>query len=303
MDKTQYSDSERSIGSSSQVWNTHLLTVDRSKELPKLRQNPAFWRRKRRNIIIIILVITALVAGIVAGVTIAVSKKHHTSQSLPSSAPSSANSSSSPISSVLPSISPSSSSSAPGPIPSRQPVPATLAAAFQSSFWIWQGAQALTGVQSGDWAFRKTLPTSTAPAREAVALLTADNSFQLYHNDQLVAESSPLGWEMATAVHVNLDPSSNVFAIQAHNFNADADPNGNSSAGLLASIQISYADGATAIISSDNTWRVTQPIPDGFQSPSFNDTQWQFATTLVKYGFGPWGTQVTIPLGYNITAR
>ncbi|KAF8891019.1 hypothetical protein BD779DRAFT_1469100 [Infundibulicybe gibba] len=153
----------------------------------------------------------------------------------------------------------------------------------------------------------KDPPASTTPATQAVALLTVDNGFQLYHNGQLIAANidtdTPPGWQMATAVHIDLDPNSNVFAIQAHNSPADTDPNGNSSAGLLASIQVSYADGTTAIISSDTTWRAAQPIPSGFQLPSFNDTQWQLATALAKYGFGPWATQVTIPPSYNFTTR
>ncbi|KAF8891020.1 hypothetical protein BD779DRAFT_1387952, partial [Infundibulicybe gibba] len=168
-------------------------------------------------------------------------------------------------------------------------------AVFQSSSWIWQDAQGPTGVPGGNWAFRKTLPISTAPAREAIALLTVDNGFQLYHNGQFIAENSTLGWQMATAVHVSLDPNSNVFAIQAHNSPSRTDSNANSAAGLLASIQILYTDGTTTTISSDATWRVTQPVPDGFQSPSFNDAQWQSAIVAAAYGSGPWGYIVIPP--------
>ncbi|KAF8891022.1 hypothetical protein BD779DRAFT_1469104 [Infundibulicybe gibba] len=165
------------------------------------------------------------------------------------------------------------------PIPTPQPIPATLAAAFRSSSWIWQDPQALMGVPSGNWAFRKTLPASTVPAKEAIVLLT----------------KLDLGMENGEAVQIDLDPNSNVFAVQARNSRFGADPNGNSSAGLLASIQISYADGTTTTISSDDTWRVTQPVPDGFQSPSFDDTQWQFAVTLVNYGLGRGGTLQSPP--------
>ncbi|KAF8884500.1 hypothetical protein BD779DRAFT_778337 [Infundibulicybe gibba] len=196
-----------------------------------------------------------------------------------------------------------SSTSTLGPIPSLQPSPAALAAIFQSSFWIWQGTEALTGVPSGDWAFRKTLPISTAPAREAIALLTVDDGFQLYHNGQFIGENSTLGWQMATAVRVNLDPGPNVFAIRAHNSPSRGNPNGNSSAGLLASIQILYTDGTTTTISSDDTWYVAQPLPDGFQLPSFDDTAWPSATTLVKHGSGPWGYIALPPQVSYLPAR
>ncbi|KAF8891027.1 hypothetical protein BD779DRAFT_223403 [Infundibulicybe gibba] len=295
--KTQYSDPERStVSSSTQIWNTHLLTVDRSKELPKLRQNLAFWRRNKRNVIIIIFILIALTAGAVVGVVVAVSKKHHVDQSSPSSAPPSAHSSS-PVGSVSPPT--SSSSSAPAPISTHQPLPPTLATTFRSATWIWQGAQARINIPSGDWAFRKTLPTSAAPATRAAVMLAVDNSFILYHNGRLIAASPNTDgpeWEFATAIQVNLDPNSNVFAIQAHNSPpSDADINGVTAAGLLASIQITYADNTTATVSSDATWRVTQPVPDGFQSPSFDDSQWPSATILGTYGCTPWDDTVMTP--------
>ncbi|KAF8891031.1 hypothetical protein BD779DRAFT_223526 [Infundibulicybe gibba] len=300
--KIQYPDPERLTGpSSSRIWNTHLLTVDRSKELPK---NPAFWREKKRTVITILLVLIVLVAGIIVGVVVAVSKIHHADKPPPSSALSPANSSS-PTGSTPPST--SSSSSALGPISTRQPLPPTFATTFKSAAWIWQGAQARINIQSGDWAFRKTLPTSASPATQAAIMLVADNSFILYHNGQLIAASPDTNgpeWEFATAIQVDLDPDFNVFAIQAHN-SPPEDPNipGGTAAGLLVTIQISYADGTTASISSDSTWRVAQPVPNGFQSPSFNDTQWESATILGNYGCSPWEDTIVIPPGFNITTR
>ncbi|KAF8891029.1 hypothetical protein BD779DRAFT_1784893 [Infundibulicybe gibba] len=283
-----YSDPEKFTAS--------LALSDQGKELPRPCQNPAFWRGKKRIFITVTIVLAAFVAGIVIGVVVSTTRKHDPGQPpLPASSFS------------VESASPSTSAPAPissfQPIPSPQPVPTTLATAFKSSSWIWQGAQALIGVPSGDWAFRKTLPTSTAPAKEAIALLTVDDAFQLYHNGQLIAENSTLGWQMATAVHINLDPNFNVFAIQAHNSPLSADPNENTPAGLLASIQISYADGSTTTISSDDTWRVIQPIPDEFESTSFDDTLWQSAAAMATYGSGPWGN-IAIPTQvYNPPAR
>ncbi|KAF8891018.1 hypothetical protein BD779DRAFT_223256 [Infundibulicybe gibba] len=304
----QYTRPEKPVGStspsSSQVWDKNLLAANRAKELPAL-ESPSFWRRKKVVAIgigiLIFVLVAALVVGLVVGLT---GKKHHVDQASTTSG--TAPLASSPIPTASTALAPSSSSSsAPTPIATQQPVPATLATAFQSSSWIWLGAQALTGVPAGDWAFRKTLPTSTAPAREAVALLTADNGFLLYHNGQLIAADTNTveGWKLATAVHVDLDPSSNVFAIQARNFPSDTDPNGNSSAGLLASVQITYADGSTAIMSTDASWHAAQPVPGGFQAASFDDSKWQSAAVLAKYGDGPWAAQVAIPQSYNITAR
>ncbi|KAF8877685.1 hypothetical protein BD779DRAFT_1475088 [Infundibulicybe gibba] len=270
---------------SSRIWNTRLLAANRSKELPKLRQNPAFWRRKKHIIMIMILVLVALGAGIAIGLAVGI----HTHRS---QAPAAASSTSSAASS-----SSTSSTSPTSPVPSTPPgtpprrIPTALATTFLNSSWIWMGSQALTGVPAGDWAFRISLPTSPAPATTAIILLTVDDHFVLFHNGQLVANSTDLRlyWRLATAFPVSLDPNSNMFAIRANN----ASPG--SIAGLIASIQISHGDGSTTTISSDSTWRVTQPIPDGFESPSFDDSQWAPATVLVKYGAAPWLDQVYLP--------
>ncbi|KAF8874980.1 hypothetical protein BD779DRAFT_1678465 [Infundibulicybe gibba] len=282
----EYSDPERlmpTIPSSSRIRNIHLLTVDRSKELPELRQNPAFWRRKK-HIIIIVLVVIALVGGVTVGV--AVGTRPHRTQDVTTASSISSATSSSPTSSVSP--------TSPVPLaPSGSPplrVPTALKTEFLNSSWIWMGSQALTGIPAGDWAFRVSLPTSSAPATKAIILLTVDDYFVLYHNGQLVANSTSqnLYWRLATAFPINLDPGSNVLAIRARNAVQ-------SIAGLLSSIQISYADGSITTIPSDSAWRVTQPVPDGFESLSFDDSQWAPATVLVKFGSEPWSNQVELP--------
>ncbi|KAF8891030.1 hypothetical protein BD779DRAFT_1469113 [Infundibulicybe gibba] len=62
---------------------------------------------------------------------------------------------------------------------------------------------------------------------DAVALLTVGNGFILYHNSQLIAanvNTGKFGWQNPTAVRVNLDPNSNVFAILAYNSPSGTDP-------------------------------------------------------------------------------
>ncbi|KAF8891034.1 hypothetical protein BD779DRAFT_1671153 [Infundibulicybe gibba] len=240
-------------------------------------------RRIKKSTIIVITAILGLLAGVVVGTVVGVTLKKGRTTTSPSttSAPASSTSlQTPPVSSTSP-ASPAPSGSSP------QPIPTTLAAAFASSSWIWLGIQALTEVPPGDWAFRISLPTSTAPAAMAIILLTVDDHFTLYHNGRLVANSTELqlAWRLAMPFQVSLDPDSNVLAVRTHNIAKYA--------GLLSSIQISYADGSNTIISSDSTWRVTQPVPDGFELSSFDDSQWAPATVLTRYGSKPWYSQVS----------
>ncbi|KAF8877700.1 hypothetical protein BD779DRAFT_1556652 [Infundibulicybe gibba] len=233
---------------------------------------------------IMVLVLITLVAGIATGVAVGIHAHRPQVPTPASSTSSAANSSSTSLASPTSPV----PSAPPGSPP--QSIPATLTTAFPNSSWIWMGAQALVEAPAGDWAFRISLPTSPAPATTAIVLLTVDDHFVLYHNGQLVANSTDLRlyWKFAPAFLVSLDPGSNMFAIRATNA-------GPSIAGLIASIQISYADGSTTTIASDSTWRVTQPVPDGFESPSFDDSQWVPATVLAKYGEKPWLDAVELP--------
>ncbi|KAG6827567.1 hypothetical protein H0H92_011290 [Tricholoma furcatifolium] len=76
---------------------------------------------------------------------------------------------------------------------------------------------------------------------------------------------------------------------------ADLDTGGDSPAGLLAAIQITYSDGSTSVVTSDSTWRANQVVPYNFQQPSVNDSTWPFAETLGNYGISPWFSGVTVP--------
>jgi hypothetical protein len=69
---------------------------------------------------------------------------------------------------------------------------------------------------------------------------------------------------------------------------------GDSPAGLLAAIQITYTDGSTSNVVSDSTWKVNKVVSTGFELPSTDDSSWAAATPLGKNGVDPWGTSVSV---------
>lgn len=126
--------------------------------------------------------------------------------------------------------------------------------------------------------------------------MTVDDGFTLYLNGAVVgtAPNTTDEWKSAQVFTVALSPTVNLFAVLAFN-RADVNTGGEGPAGLLASIQISFSDGTSAIIVSDSTWKATKTIPPQFQSLATDDSQWESASILGAYGSGPWGTQVTLP--------
>ena len=70
------------------------------------------------------------------------------------------------------------------------------------------------------------------------------------------------------------------FAVEGIN---DAGP-----AGLIVDILLAYSDGTNATFVTDSTWKAFTGLPDGFQDPDFDDSEWPAATVLAWYGFAPW---------------
>lgn len=173
----------------------------------------------------------------------------------------------------------------------------SLIAKFQSSSWIWTAETSPPNAPPGDRAFRKTFVTpSGKTASKATILTTVDDRFSLYVNGNLIGSSPNTTdiWKNAQTFTTSLTGTSNLFAIRATNL-ADVNNGGNSPAGLIAAIQITYTDGSSDIIVSDTTWKATSTIPSNFQSPSTSDSSWPNAVVQASYGQGPWGSSVTFP--------
>lgn len=177
-----------------------------------------------------------------------------------------------------------------------KPSPSTLVSTFNAASWIWTKETEFPNAPPGDRAFRKTYATPSGKvATSAEVLITADDLFDLYLNGQLVGSASNAtdSWKSAEIFNVNLSSDSNLFAVRGTN--RPAVGGGDGPAGLIAAIQITFVDGTSSFISTDSTWLATNTVPDNFQSPSFNDSQWAAATIEATYGSGVWGSQVVLP--------
>ncbi|RDB18187.1 hypothetical protein Hypma_000526 [Hypsizygus marmoreus] len=180
---------------------------------------------------------------------------------------------------------------------SDQGLPDALVTGFQSASWIWTSETSPPDAPPEDRAFRKLYaPPNEKTPTSALVLISVDDRFTLYVNGKQVGTSPETAdtWKSAQQFNVALNPGSNLFAVRGVNLH-DVNSGGNSPAGLLAAIQITFSDGTTTIISSDATWRSIKSIPANFESPSIDDSQWTSATVLAMYGSGPWGTQIVLP--------
>ncbi|KAJ7105878.1 hypothetical protein C8R44DRAFT_745536 [Mycena epipterygia] len=150
----------------------------------------------------------------------------------------------------------------------------------------------------GALAFRRTFTSSAGKPAARAAIVTADDQFALWVDGAHMgsAPDEPDVWETAQMFTVPLNSSgSTLFAVLATNL-ADVNSGEPSPAGVLASINILYADGSSESFTTDMAWRVS---PASVNDVGFNDSAWGAAVGLGAFGVQPWGTGVSVqdPLG------
>jgi hypothetical protein len=82
-----------------------------------------------------------------------------------------------------------------------------------------------------------------------------------------------------------LKPGTNVLAIEAENVTSP----GANPAGLIAVLEMKFANGSHLQITSDEKWRCSKTNSTGWEGKNFDDSSWSNAMSVTHYGGGPWG--------------
>lgn len=163
---------------------------------------------------------------------------------------------------------------------------------FANSDWIWTPESGAPVAPGEDRAFRKTLEApSGKQAKRAEIFITADDSYRLWVNGRLIArtEGASNEWQGSKRYVVDLEPSKNVIAVRTTN-------GAGSPAGLLMVGRVSYDDLSAELFTTDASWKASKTITDGFEKADFNDSSWSAAAIQARYGSGPWGNGVRLPV-------
>ncbi|KAK7456488.1 hypothetical protein VKT23_010738 [Stygiomarasmius scandens] len=151
---------------------------------------------------------------------------------------------------------------------------------FNGSKWIWTDELDNNGlaVTPSNRAFRKAFaaPDGKTPSTLKIAF-AVDNVATLFVNGEQIGTND--NWHTASTYCVPLKPCSNVIAFNATNKNDTVAPRNH--AALLVTGEITYTDGSTSRVISDQSWHVFglsgASIPNGWESPSFDDSSWDLA--------------------------
>jgi hypothetical protein len=163
------------------------------------------------------------------------------------------------------------------------------ALSFDGCKWIWfpEGSPA-SNAPAAQRFFRYTLLLPDKAIKTAQLRVTADDQFTASLNNKVLGSAA--NWKFGRQFNdlsAILQPGSNVLAVMAEN---KATPKANPNpAGLLARLEILFADGESLHLKTDETWRSATNNPTDWASLEFDDTSWSNALVLGSAGDNPWG--------------
>lgn len=153
-------------------------------------------------------------------------------------------------------------------------------AAAQTPEWIWHSNNGKAPGNNERRFFRKTF---TLPAKPAKAVLAAsvDNEGTAFVNAKSVG--TIVSWEQAVTVDVTGDlvAGDNILAIRGINHGG--------AAGVVARLEVTFADGKKQSIVSDTSWLTHTEDVAGWQQLTFKADGWAKSISVAKLGAGPWG--------------
>jgi putative heme-binding domain-containing protein len=153
-------------------------------------------------------------------------------------------------------------------------------ATAQTPEWIWHANGGKAPGNNERRFFRKTF---TLPAKPAKAVLAAsvDNEGTAFVNAKSVG--TIVAWEQAVAVDVTGDlvAGENILAVRGINHGG--------AAGVVARLELTFADGKKQSIVSDTTWLTHTEDVAGWQQLTFKADGWAKPVSVAKLGAGPWG--------------
>jgi hypothetical protein len=160
---------------------------------------------------------------------------------------------------------------------------------FEACQWIWfpEGNPA-QNAPVAKRSFRRAFVVPEARTiKDARLRVSADDWFAARLNGKALGT----GDDWHTGRQFNglarlLKPGTNVLAISAENKSPNVSPN---PAGLIACLEIRYADGESFKLVSDASWRCAQAEAAGWDKAGYDDAGWTNAMHIGRHGDGPWG--------------
>ncbi|RYX82089.1 hypothetical protein EON83_20975 [bacterium] len=164
--------------------------------------------------------------------------------------------------------------------------------ALKDAIWIWENAGANNSAPAGKRYFKTTLNIDQKSAiKTAIATMTADNSFELFINGHSAGSGDNFHLQTTLDIAQWLKPGENAITVTGTNDTDSPNP-----AGLIGSLDVSYADGTKQTLKTGKEWSASTTAAG----------PWDAAKELGQVAMGPWGLDITttpIYPDYSLTAN
>ena len=149
-----------------------------------------------------------------------------------------------------------------------------------SQEWIWHDNKGAAPGNNERRFFRKTFMVD-AKVQKATLMFTVDNEGTAFINSRSAA--TVMEWQQPATADVTADiqPGANVLAIRGINHGG--------AAGVVAKLELTFADGKKSAIVTDTTWTSFSEDQSGWQKLDFKSEGWAKPLTIAKLGAAPWG--------------
>ncbi len=149
--------------------------------------------------------------------------------------------------------------------------------------WLWYpDFNDLSKAPSGKRHFRRKFEVSKSEISKAEFFIDVDNAFELFINEQRIGSERAWNKIFSYDVTRQIRKGENIIAVSGENVGVNP-------AGLIALLQIQYADGQVENIISDEQWLCSKEAPEMWKSVSFDDSAWRKSKVIGDYGIAPWG--------------
>ncbi len=162
---------------------------------------------------------------------------------------------------------------------------------IENAQWIWypEGKPTEAAPTAARY-FRRAFSILASHRIESARFeVTADNAYQLWVNGQQAGTGHNFhavrSWNIATQLHAG----ANVLAIAVDNRGEAPNP-----AGLVAGLEVRYADGGSLRLVTDDQWKVACIADEGWRDATTFDAPWKDARELGPLTMLPW--RVTAPV-------
>jgi len=152
--------------------------------------------------------------------------------------------------------------------------------------WIWFPDDGpAESLPPGTRFFRRSFEIAADRAVVNIVLrITADDACTIFMDGREIGTRAGGHATKEMDLTYRLGPGRHVLAVMVTN---GGDANG--PAGLIARLQVDYAEGDPLVVRADATWKAAREESPGWQGMAFDDAGWKAARVLGPVGMPPWG--------------